>query len=262
MGSDALNERLVYVEAGGERDAEARHPGADRSVLVAEHIRLERGKSHLAGILARLLHTVEVRDGGGVERGMVDAPARAVRPVDGNDIPLLPAKQVVDGHTQGLGFGVQQRVLDGAERLGAQSVRSGSCGGRKGGIEALMIVYRLANQSASIPLDDGREPGRPEGLVEFAPADDAVIGDKLEKVIVTPSGIAGQRFDPLDFHRLELSFRAGFLSTASRSLFSSIQPPVRAWASEAIIGRAAPLRKTRLRRLGDAWVMPEKRVLR
>src|SRR5829696_10143090 len=179
MGSDAPNERLVYVEAGGER-----------------------------GIHARLLHTVEVRDGGGVERGMVDAPARAVRPVDGNDVPLLPTKQVVDGHAQSLGFAVQQRIFYGTERLGAQSVRSGSRGSRKGGVEALMVVYRLADQSVSIPLDDGREPGGPEGLVEFAPADDPVIGDELEKVIVTPSGIAGQRFDPLDFHRLELSFRA------------------------------------------------------
>src|SRR5215207_1012946 len=232
MGSDAPNERLVYVEAGGERGTEARHPGADRSVLVAEHVRLERGKSHLAGIHARLLHTIEVRDGGGVERGMVDAPARAVRPIDGNDIPLLPAKQVVDGHAQGLGFGVQQRVLDGTERLGAQSIRGGSRGSRKGGIEALMVVYRLADQSVSVPLNDGREPGGAEGLVEFAPADDPVIGDELEKVIVTPSGIAGQRFDPLDSHRPGSSLRAGSLSTASRSPFLSIQPPVRAGPSE------------------------------
>src|SRR5215203_2845219 len=226
MGSDAPNERLVYVEAGGERGTEARHPGADRSVLVAEHVRLERGKSHLAGIHARLLHTVEVCDGGGVKRRMVDAPARAMRPIDGNDVPLLPAKQVVDGHAQCLGFGVQQRIFDGTERLGAQSVRSGSRGSRKDGIEALMVVYRLADQSVSIPLDDGREPGGPEGLVEFAPADDPVVGDELEKVIVTPSGIAGQRFYPLDSHRLELSPRAGYLVSASRSLFSSIQPPV------------------------------------
>src|SRR5215210_8275696 len=145
---------------------------------------------------------------------MVDAPARAVRPIDGNDVPLLPAKQVVDGHTQGLGFGVQQRIFDGTERLSAQSVRGGSRGSRKGGVEALMVVYRLANQSAGVPLDDGREPGRPEGLVEFAPANDAVIGDELYKVVVAPSGITGQRFDPLDFHRSKLSLRGRSLATA------------------------------------------------
>src|SRR5919112_4439454 len=156
---------------------------------------------------------------------MVDAPARAMRPIDGNEIPLLPAKQVVDGHAQGLGFGVQQRIFDGTERLSAQSVRRGSRGGRKGGVETLMVVYLLADQSVSIPLYDGREPGRPENLVEFAPADDALIGDELEKVIVTPSGIAGQRFDPLDFHRFELSFRAGSSSTASRSLYLSPRHP-------------------------------------
>src|SRR5215204_720979 len=88
-----------------------------------------------------------------------------------------------------------------------------------------MVVYCLANQSAGIPLDNGREPGRPEGLVEFAPANDAVIGGELYKVVVAPSGITGQRFDPLDFHRSKLSLRAGSLATASRSLFLSTQPP-------------------------------------
>jgi hypothetical protein len=252
MGPDAPDERLVDVETGGERGAEARHPGADRSVLVAEHVRLERGKSHLAGILARLSHTVEVRDGGGVERGMVDAPARAVRPVDGNDVPLLTAKQVVDGHAQGLGFGVQQRVFDGTERLGAQSVRSGSRGGRKSGVEALMVVYLLADQTVSIPLDDGREPGRPEGLVEFAPADDAVIGDELEKMIVTPSGIAGQRFDPLDYHRPGSSLGAGSLSTASRWLYSSTRPRFTQGHKKLLLGG----RPRSARRAHGACVMP------
>src|SRR5829696_9145885 len=236
-----------------ERDAEARHPGADRSVLVEEHVRLERGKSHLAGILARSPNTVEVRDGGSVERRMVDAPARAVRPVDGNDVPLLPTKQVVDGHAQSLGFGVQQRIFYGTERLGAQSVRSGSRGSRKGGVEALMVVYRLADQSVSIPLDEGREPGRPEGLVEFAPAHHPVIGEELEKVIVTPSGIAGQRFDALDFHRLELSFRAGSSSTASRSLYLSTRHPRFAQGHQKLLLGGRP---RSARRAHGAYMMP------
>src|SRR5919106_1817004 len=149
-------------------------------------------------------------------------------------------------------FGVQQRVFDGTERLGAQSVRSGSRGGRKSGVEALMFVYLLADQTVSIPLDDGREPGRPEGLVEFAPADDAVIGDELEKMIVTPSGIAGQRFDLLDLHRPGSSLGAGSLSTASRWLYSATRPRFTQGQQNAIIGRAAPLRKARPRRLRDA----------
>src|SRR5918997_6817428 len=98
MRPDAADERPVDVEAGGERGAEARHPGAYRPLFVAEHVRLERGEPHLAGVLTRLPHAVEVRDSGGVECRMIDAPARAVRPVDGNGIALLPTEQVVDGH--------------------------------------------------------------------------------------------------------------------------------------------------------------------
>ena len=188
---------------------------------------------------------------------MVYAPARAVRPVDGNGIPLLTAEQVVDRHAQSFGFGVQQRVLDGTERLGAQPVRGRSRGGRKGGIEALVVVYRLADQPVGIPLDDGREPGGSEGLVEFAPADDAVVGDELEEVVVAPSGVAGQRFDPLDFYGSCLSLRVGSLVTASRLLCLSIQPLVLAWTSTSAMlwGVHSPSKRAcnARRRLGGAW---------
>jgi hypothetical protein len=135
---------------------------------------------------------------------------------------------------------------------------SGSRGRREGGIEALMVVYRLADQSIGIPLDDGREPGRPEGLVEFAPANDAVIGDELEKVIVTPSGIAGQRFDPLDFHGSCLSLLVGFLETASQSLFLSTQPLVCAWTSASAMLWGVPSRSKRLRRSATPGWCPRK----
>src|SRR5829696_4124620 len=69
MGPDAPDERPVDVEAGGEGCAEARHPGAYRPLFVAKHVRLERGGSQLAGVLTRPLHTVEIRDGRGIERG-------------------------------------------------------------------------------------------------------------------------------------------------------------------------------------------------
>ena len=81
-----------------------------------------------------------------------------MRPIDGNEVPLLTAKQVVDGHAQGLGFGVQQRVFDGAERLGAQSVRSGSRGSRKGGIEALMVVYVVLSVPVVLALYTALRP--------------------------------------------------------------------------------------------------------
>ena len=121
-----------------------------------------------------------------------------------------------------------------------------------------MVVYRLANQPGGIPLDDGREPGGSEGLVEFAPADDAVVGDELEEVGVAPSGVAGQRFDPLDFYGSCLSLRVGSLVTASRSLCLSTQPLVIAWTSTSAMLWGVPSRSKRAcdarRRSGGARV--------
>jgi hypothetical protein len=168
---------------------------------------------------------------------------------------LLPAEQVVNGHAQSLGFGIQQRVFDGAERLGAQPVRGGSRGGRKGGVEALVVVYGLADQPVGIPLDDGREAGRPEGLVEFAPANDTVFRDKLEKVVIASSGIAGQRFDPLDLHGSHLSLRVGSLATASLPFYLSNPRLVRGH-QQALCYGACPRAPSAPATLGDAWVVP------
>jgi hypothetical protein len=119
-----------------------------------------------------------------------------------------------------------------------------------------MVVYRLANQAAGIPLDDSREAGRPEGLVEFAPANDTVISDKLEKMVVAPPGITGQCFNTLNFHHVALSLHAGSLATASQSLFLSTQPPVRACGSDDYYWVDIPALQAASaapgRRLGDA----------
>ena len=77
-------------------------------------------------------------------------------------------------------------------------------------------------------------------------------------MIVTPSGIAGQRFYPLDSHRLELSPRAGYLVTASRSVFLSIQPPVRAWASKRNYWAGGPAPQDAPAALGRRLGEPEK----
>src|SRR5437660_11439054 len=44
-------------------------------------------------------------------------------------------------------------------------------------------------------------PGRAEALVELAPADDAVIGRQLQKVIIPPAGVAAKDVETRDFHR-------------------------------------------------------------
>ena len=49
--------------------------------------------------------------------GMVDAPGRAMRPVDPDAVADLAAEQFVAGHAQHLGLGVEQRVFDRAQRL-------------------------------------------------------------------------------------------------------------------------------------------------
>ena len=118
-----------------------------------------------------------------------------------------------------------------------------------------MVVYRLANQAAGIPLDDSRKAGRPEGLVEFAPANDTLFSDKLEKMVVAPPGITGQCFNPLDLHHVALSLHAGSLATASQSLSCPLSPQFGHADQTVIIGWTSLLCKPRLRRLADAWVM-------
>ena len=91
-------------------------------------------------------------------------------------------------HSERLGFGVEQRILDSAEPFGYDAAR-----GRPGeaiqlGIDPLVVEYRLSDDPASEPLDDGTDPGRAEAFVELAPADDALVGRQFEEVIVSPAG--------------------------------------------------------------------------
>src|SRR5882762_9592162 len=44
-------------------------------------------------------------------------------------------------------------------------------------------------------------PGRAEALVELAPADDALVGGQLQKVMLPPAGVAAKDVETRDLHR-------------------------------------------------------------
>jgi hypothetical protein len=116
-----------------------------------------------------------------------------------------------------------------------------------------MVVYRLANQPGGIPLDDAREPGRSEGLVEFAPANDAIIGDELEKVIVTPPASQASVSIRSIFMALVCPFVRGPWQL-TRGRFScplATQPLVRAWTPASAILLGVP--SSRSKRACRVW---------
>ena len=124
-----------------------------------------------------------------------------MRPVDADAVADLAAEQFVAGHAERLGLGVEQRVLDRAQRQ-----RHDAAGGRpRRGNRARRRCARARRpcwpttraDSRSIAAADAR---RAEALVELAPADDAVVGRDLDEVVVAPAGIAGERLDALHFH--------------------------------------------------------------
>src|SRR5690349_3250475 len=129
----------------------------------------------------------------------VDAPGRAVRPIYPNAIADLAAQQFVAGHAEGLGLGIEERVLDGAQRLGDDAARARARDGVQFLVDAFMLADRLPQHARAQLLDDVADAGGTETFVEFAPTDRTIIGAELDKVVVAPARIAGQRFHRLHF---------------------------------------------------------------
>src|SRR5205807_1597888 len=103
----------------------------------------------------------------------IDPPGRTMRPVDANAVADLAAEQLVARHAKMPGLGVEQGVLDRAERQ-----RDHAAGGRSRRavelrIDPLMLAGVMADHARRQPLDRSRNAGRAKPLVEFAPADDA-----------------------------------------------------------------------------------------
>src|SRR5258708_15457488 len=129
---------------------------------------------------------------------MVDAPGRAMRPVDANFVADLAAEQVVAGYAERLGLDVEQRILDGAERQRHHAAGGGARRRKQLGIDSLVLEGVLADDPCRQPLDRGSDAGRAKPFVEFAPADEAVFGHDLDEMVVPPARVAGQGFDTSD----------------------------------------------------------------
>ena len=122
-----------------------------------------------------------------------------MRPVDANAVAYLAAEQFVAGHAEMLGLGVEQGVFD-----RAQCLRNHAAGRRPRRreqlrIDPLVLKHVLPDHAHRKALDRGANAGRAETLVEFAPADDAVVGRELDEMVVSPAGIAGKKFDAYYF---------------------------------------------------------------
>src|SRR5882757_2519040 len=142
---------------------------------------------------------------------MVDAPGRAMRPVDANFVADLATEQVVAGHAERLGLDVEQRVLDGAERQRHHAAGGRPRRGEQFRVDPLVLERILADHARREAFDRRRHAGRAKTLVIFAPTDDAVFGHDLDEVVVAPTGVAGERFDASYLGCLGHDFLPGLL---------------------------------------------------
>ena len=118
-----------------------------------------------------------------------------MRPVDPDAVADLAAEQFVAGHAEQLALGVEQGVLDGAERQRHHAAGGGAR--RRGQLrkDPLMRHDVLPDHAAGQPLDRRADAGCAKPLVIFAPADHAVLGRDLDEMVVPPAGVAGEDFD-------------------------------------------------------------------
>jgi hypothetical protein len=125
---------------------------------------------------------------------MIDPPRRAMRPIDPDTVADLAAEQFVAGHTETLRLGIEQRILDRAERLRHHAAGGGTRGREQLCVDALVPEDVLPDDAGGQALDRSADARRAEALVELAPSDDAVLGRQLDEVVVSPAGVAGENF--------------------------------------------------------------------
>src|SRR5215472_18027342 len=184
MGAQVAENLLVDVEFGRERDTKSRPPRARSAAIIHKDVGFERGKALLAHFRADRLDVVEAGDRRLVEARVVDAPRRAMRPIDPNAVAYVAAEKRITRHPQRLRLGVEQRVFDGPEPLADDTARCGPGKTIELGINPLVVEDGLPDHAAGEPNDDRADPGRTETLVELAPADDPVIGRQLQEMVI------------------------------------------------------------------------------
>jgi hypothetical protein len=125
-----------------------------------------------------------------------------MRPVDANAIANFAAEQFVAGHTEQFCLRIEQRVFDRTKRLRNDTAGRRPCRCEKLRIDSLVLKRVLSDHPRRQTLDCSTDTRRTKTLVKFAPANDAVFGGELDKVIVSPTGVAGEQFDASYFRCL------------------------------------------------------------
>ena len=95
MGAQIAQYRLVDIELWGERYAKARAPAPRRSALVDKDVGLESAEAPVAGLGADRPDSIETGDRRLVKIWVVDAPSRAMRPVDPHTVLQFAAQEHV-----------------------------------------------------------------------------------------------------------------------------------------------------------------------
>jgi hypothetical protein len=96
-----------------------------RPALIEKAVGLERGEALVAHFGAERPDAVEAGDRRLVEGRMVDAPSRAMRPIDPNAIAHLAAEQDIARHAQRFGLRVEQSIFDRTEPLADHTPAAG-----------------------------------------------------------------------------------------------------------------------------------------
>ena len=193
-----VDELARDVQLGRERRAEAGKPATQPVVRLAEDVGLEGCESLLGYLCAERPDAVEVGDAVAVDVTEVDAPGPAVRPVHADAVAHLATQQVVAGHPQRAGLGVEQRVLDRAECFADDAAGGLAGAGEQVLVDGFMVEHGAADDQRCQRLDGRGEAGRGKPLVVLRPADDAIGRGDLQEVVVPPRCVARQRLDALD----------------------------------------------------------------
>ena len=153
MHAEVSQHLAVDIDLRLERRAEARPPALRLAVGVDEDVGLHRRKAFFAHLAPDSFHAVEIGNRRLEPVGVVDAPGRAVRPVDPDAVADLAAEQLVAGHAQRLGLDVEQRVLDRAKRQRHYAARGRPRRGKQFRIDPLMLERVPADHAHAKPLD-------------------------------------------------------------------------------------------------------------
>ena len=125
-----------------------------------------------------------------------------MRPVQTQALALRPAQQLVDGNAEGARLHVEQRVLDGGDRLLDDAARRLPAHRVEGRDDRFARARVSADHEWHQPVDGRADAEAAERLVVLAPAHDAVVGGDLEKVERALAGVGVQVLETSDLHAI------------------------------------------------------------